>query len=252
MTTVCDIATVSRTGCRARRGLPILLRLRKRASDALLAAGKAMPTDSEDDDLSHLSLSAKLCRMDSPTSLRRVAPVAHVLTSPIPGNTSPQSPRSVATSVTLAEPVHYDAFGSLVPLSTYDGVVQPPPPVLTPITPGTSAYLNLSPLEHSNTGRPPSSFTHAWPPTSGFSPSSSPDSSPQNHTVHPDKSFSELKMVYEVSENQGGDDMGVDVTCAELAFEPGSQVGADEPFDFDMFVNQMGAGELGLSTTWTQ
>lgn len=41
MSAVCDISAAARPGCRAKKGLPILVRLRKRAHEALIAASQA-------------------------------------------------------------------------------------------------------------------------------------------------------------------------------------------------------------------
>lgn len=68
---VCDISHAARPGCRAKKGLPILVRLRKRALAALKAASEAARTNprrkkvekpEEEDDLTHLAGSAKLRR----------------------------------------------------------------------------------------------------------------------------------------------------------------------------------------------
>jgi len=172
MTIVCDISAAARAGCRAKKGLPILLRLQKRAAEALVAAGKspslarAVPVD-HDDDLSHLHTSAKLRRVGSSPPSKKTSPVNLERTPPpLESHLSPTSPRSVATSATLAEPVHYDASGGLIPMSSLANGAVPPPPNLTAFPPGTSTWLNLSPLEQSNPAQP---FTFSWP-INDFSP----------------------------------------------------------------------------------
>lgn len=251
MTIVCDIAAAARPGCRAKRGLPILVRLQKRASEALRAAGKVVPPDpTEDDDLNHLSSTAKLRRI-SFGSPGKAGAHGRALVSPISAQTSPQSPRSVATSATLAEPMHYDAFGGHVPISTYGGAVQPPPPpVLAPITPGTSAYLNLSPLENNNEQSLPA-FTFVWPPSSGYVLSSLSDSSPPSYSVPPSIPSMGYGTVYQIDANDGPYRQLMRGEYIDTGIDLSNMTGEDEPpFDFEMFVNQMGAGELGLGNAW--
>lgn len=130
MTIVCDISAAAREGCRAKKGLPILIRLRKRAQDTLVAAsaksaarkpksgGDSTGTSLEEDDLSHLVSAAKLRRVvvNSPPT-GRAASLGHTPTGSA-GNMETPSPTapSAATSATLAEP-----------LPAYEGAVPPFP-----------------------------------------------------------------------------------------------------------------------------
>ncbi|WRT64573.1 uncharacterized protein IL334_001505 [Kwoniella shivajii] len=116
MSIVCDISAAAREGCRAKKGLPILLRLRKRAHEALVAATKSKDKDTteasgEEDDLSHLVGSAKLRRVQAPLHKRTISSPG-TGTQGLVGETtpSPQSNTSVATSATLAEPGIYDGI----------------------------------------------------------------------------------------------------------------------------------------------
>lgn len=75
---LCDICAAARDGCRAKNGLPLLLRLRERAAEAfnpgILANGNgtAGPVAETDGDLGHLNRTAKLVRTGSLSSPKRV------------------------------------------------------------------------------------------------------------------------------------------------------------------------------------
>jgi len=247
MNVVCDIAAAARPGCRAKRGLPVLFRLRKRASDSLLAAGKtvaAVPAESDDfDDLGHLSASVKLRRIGSPPSSTVVGPIADGVTSPLLNDRSPQSPRSVATSATLAETGVCDLYGGVLHGCTYNGSVQPPPLVFPPIAPDTPAYSEVSPSRRPESQELQSGFTFVWPLHTECSPVTTLGSS------QPD-----VQEKLEIGGEHGwstavidGSRMDEGLNYTEMDIETIGEMVIDEPFDFDTFVNQLGAGELGIS-----
>nr|XP_019004911.1 transcriptional regulatory protein [Kwoniella mangroviensis CBS 8507]OCF68372.1 transcriptional regulatory protein [Kwoniella mangroviensis CBS 8507] len=132
MSIVCDISAAAREGCRAKKGLPILLRLRKRAHQALEAATRSKARGSgdasaEEDDLSHLNGSVKLRRVQASLHKRSVSsPGNNTGNNSTNGETtpSPQSGTSVATSATLAEP---GMFEGLVPTFPGDNSSLPYP-----------------------------------------------------------------------------------------------------------------------------
>jgi len=308
MTIVCDISAAARPGCRAKKGLPILLRLQKRAAEALVAAGKspsmarAIPVDN-DDDLSHLHTSAKLRRVGSSPSSKKASPTS-LETTPAPqeSHLPPTSPLSIATSATLAEAEHYDAGDVLSPMT---GVVRgavPPPPALPACTPATSAWLSLSPLEQANTAQP---LQFTWPPID-ISPSGAQsgscgapnqyygiteidlgldrapggpiglgmtlgqasvplqpvynftdlggtnDPAPQHgHTVH---NSNIISLAIPPSGGYHGPQQGTGgVQMQDMQYEPQQGMlkmdGIDE-MDWEMFVNQMAVGEVGLDGNW--
>lgn len=115
MSIVCDISAAAREGCRAKKGLPILLRLRKRAHEALVAESRtknkvAADGSGEEDDLSHLVGSAKLRRVQAPLRRRSVSSsngtgvaVGTGMTGGVDGTPSPSSGDSIATASTLVD-----------------------------------------------------------------------------------------------------------------------------------------------------
>lgn len=142
MSIVCDISAAAREGCRAKKGLPILLRLRKRAHEALVAASRAKNKvaadgSGEEDDLSHLVGSAKLRRVQAPLRRRSVSSsngtgVAVGTGMTAPGTPSPNSGGSIATASTLVDNGLYEgvvpafsgnqttpAMGNSYPASSY-------------------------------------------------------------------------------------------------------------------------------------
>ncbi|WVW78218.1 hypothetical protein I302_100169 [Kwoniella bestiolae CBS 10118] len=143
MSIVCDISAAAREGCRAKKGLPILLRLRKRAHQALAAATRSKARGSgdasaEEDDLSHLHGSVKLRRVQAPAHKRTVSsPNTNVAISGVNGDTtpSPQSGTSVATSATLAEPGMYEG---IVPTFPSDNGSLPTYPITQPLQTSTT------------------------------------------------------------------------------------------------------------------
>lgn len=162
----------------------MLIRLRQRASEALVAAGKTRPGSwREDGDLSHLQ---------SPTRLLRINSLVKKSSPNSESSVVETSPQSVATSVTLIEPVHYDPVaGNLVAMSqTSLGVAQPW---------GVSQNERQYQIEQD------------WPRIFGFSP---------------------------------GDGQSA---VGQMADFSGASTN-DVEFDFDMFINQIGAGELGLGS----
>nr|XP_019008279.1 transcriptional regulatory protein [Kwoniella pini CBS 10737]OCF47060.1 transcriptional regulatory protein [Kwoniella pini CBS 10737] len=167
MSIVCDISHAAREGCRAKKGLPILLRLRRRAHEALSAATKSRKIAAtnpapEEDDLSHLAGSIKLRRIQGSSHKRSSSSPSHPGTGPNGETTpSPQSGSSVATSTTLAEPFMHEG---IVP--TFPGNVlipSQPYPIHQPMhTPSTwvsddpiHQYINssVSPATSYNTNR---------------------------------------------------------------------------------------------------
>ena len=289
MTIVCDIAAAARPGCRAKKGLPILRRLRERANQALVAARKYTSSASadspivEDDDLSHLHNSAKLRRVgNSPpahkTSLHRSTQSVGSGTGLTPeqiNNASPhtQSPGSVATSATLVEPIHYDPIqGNLHTLgsapssahpSLNGGAVAPPPAA------STYATMPIQQLQQTYQGPSVNDANDANPWTS---------MAPQQQMMH-DSSFhwsqphsdQSHQMVSGVSPGGGegmkGGMIDPDISMAlgiDRSMASGSGAGeqgghghghghghgqpmeAIDPgdFDFDAFVNSMGAGDM--------
>ncbi|WVQ91888.1 hypothetical protein IAS59_005693 [Cryptococcus gattii] len=115
MSIVCDISAAAREGCRAKKGLPILLRLRKRAHEALIAASRtkikvAADGSGEEDDLSHLVGSAKLRRVQAPLRRRSVSSsngtgvaVGTGMRGGVDGTPSPSSGGSIVTASTLVD-----------------------------------------------------------------------------------------------------------------------------------------------------
>ncbi|WWC86691.1 uncharacterized protein L201_001568 [Kwoniella dendrophila CBS 6074] len=170
MSIVCDISAAAREGCRAKKGLPILLRLRKRAHDALSAATKSKVENSssggtpEEDDLSHLTGSAKLRRVQAP--LRRRSPSSPGKGSGFigingDGTPSPQSGASVATSATLAEPGMFEGIvptfpGSSIPAYSIGQPLQTPStwvsddPINQYINSDVSPLASMSSLANAN------------------------------------------------------------------------------------------------------
>ena len=144
MSIVCDISAAARDGCRAKKGLPNLIRLRKRAQDSLVAANKPkMPSafaggsPPEEDDLSHLISTAKLRRLGSSPPQQKVAlgETAPRQTQPGESGISPHSQGSFATSTTLAEPHYYDDTNQYLvdpDQPQYAGVVPAPPDQMIP------------------------------------------------------------------------------------------------------------------------
>nr|XP_018265258.1 transcriptional regulatory protein [Kwoniella dejecticola CBS 10117]OBR87416.1 transcriptional regulatory protein [Kwoniella dejecticola CBS 10117] len=148
MSIVCDIAHAAREGCRAKKGLPILIRLRKRAHEALSAAGKSqnIPINSglttEEDDLSHLAGSAKLKRVQTSLHKRSSSSPGH---NGLNGETtpSPQSGSSIATSATLAEPVMHEG---MVPTFPGDFSIQGLPYLIHPPMQNMGAWVPEDPM----------------------------------------------------------------------------------------------------------
>lgn len=130
MTIVVDISHAAREGCRAKKGLPILIRLRRRAQDSLLAAvgnkaslpassslpsttssqGGAPPAKDEDDDLSHLAGSARLRRVGSSPPPKRASfgntpqPIVSPRVQPIPLG-------SAASALTQSATATHNTYG---------------------------------------------------------------------------------------------------------------------------------------------
>lgn len=122
---VCDISQAARPGCRAKKGLPILARLRVRARNALRAAGKfshtreqkrVVKTEEGEDDLTHLEGSVKLRRVGSDQRGSISPPVQPPSLPPIgtpmydqrrlPPVSNERSPtETISTSATLLDPI---------------------------------------------------------------------------------------------------------------------------------------------------
>ena len=139
MSIVCDVSAAAREGCRAKNGLPILIRLRKRAQEALslVSQAKTQRRDKPDaettvteDDLSHLISTAKLRRvMSSPPAkkvLLKTASSGNGLVSPPPTarfsnevlNTPSPNSTSAATSTTLVDSMLYEGAVPSFPTDT--------------------------------------------------------------------------------------------------------------------------------------
>ncbi|KAK4683662.1 hypothetical protein P7C73_g6572, partial [Tremellales sp. Uapishka_1] len=129
MSIVCEISAAAREGCRAKNGLPILIRLRKRAQAALAAVSRShkakttVQSSGDEDDLSHLSSSAKLRRVGSSPPQKRISLGTPTATA-VP---SPHSAGSAATSTTLIDPAQA-TFSATSPLdlSTYFAMFDTP------------------------------------------------------------------------------------------------------------------------------
>ena len=224
MCIVCDISAVARDGCRAKRGLPVLIRLRRRAHHALVNASAANATavsgisfsSSEEDDLSHFVSAARLRRIGYSPGQRLSSGVfdsglAHQGGDMPP---SPISQGSFATSITLAEPMAYDPMSGLImDQPTFPGIVPPLPPEGTEET-----------WYQAESGQ---DLLHPW-----------------------------LSMSNDLHDGGPGDiddlsmplDFGLDSEASAWGDGVGRRVDDDlgDEFDFEAFVNQVGMGEMGL------
>ncbi|WWD21698.1 hypothetical protein CI109_106184 [Kwoniella shandongensis] len=266
MSIVCDISAAARDGCRAKKGLPILLRLRKRAHQALVAAsrskGKTFADGSgEEDDLSHLAGSVKLRRVQAPLHKRSLSSPSGVnpgVAGPSigDGTPSPGSGGSVATSVTLAETGVYDG---VVPRFPVDRSITLPANHFVmshDIALGTaSTYVTDDPQLRYNAGIPSSSWTsnNAGEQMPGRSP---PSISNATH-ASPDYSLSmgvdmDMSMALGIDRSlgigMGPTGGGGETGYGGVVPGGGGQAGGYGPdgeifgFDFEAFVNQMGGG----------
>jgi hypothetical protein len=278
MSIVCDISAAARPGCRAKKGLPALVRLRKRAQDALVIASRAkIPntkqpkpkmTETEEDDLSHLSGAIPKLRrvgsspgrkvIGSPVGITQV--LAENNTQTLTGGVSthdepsPLSIRSIATSDTLAEVVHYDSSGRLLDMSgnsvgQYEGVpdlgggiVPPPPPIWhqgqgSPVSDTWNDYAR--PAEMIN-----------WSLRGNGNISSSPSLQQYDEWPNLDTQGDQVPDTWLVMENgRGGMDLDMSMIFGQgegTGMGMQEDIGGDGEFDFNMFVNNLGGGGLGL------
>lgn len=260
MTTVCEIARAVGPDCRAKRGLPSLLRLQRRAKEAAASVRKPQQACSAtDDDLSHLDIPVKLCRKASPPS-KRNSPVE---CSPL--SASPRSPRSEATSATLIEPLHYDpVMGTLIPMSHSPEVLAnggavhpPPPPAESPLNSPWNflGQMDLSPDLGDDSYVTFNELPFPWPDVTTF------DFSQGRQDVARRDGVGFLTPVSGTGSNTEGSSAGVSNTGPNVPLPSGfSQAGVvwedstsgeeDVNFDFSLFVQQMGGNELGLGGTW--
>jgi hypothetical protein len=256
MTIVCDIAAAARPGCRAKKGLPVLVRLRQRASEALIGAGKGSPSmdmkiEADNDDLSHLNSSAKLRRVHGSPPSKKASPIDSSPALQEFSSSSPQSPRSIATSATLAEPMYFDRSGGwLMPLGmmgTGDGAVRAPP-TLDHISSGYSTTRLADPPATVGAAGPSAFHLKA---SSGLSQSGSWNGRmgiPPNSAGSPcnGQASNPFAMEIDRSPAQGADGgQYPSIDSWQNAYE-----GDQGDLDFSMFVNLMGAGELGLDGNW--
>ncbi|KAK8847607.1 hypothetical protein IAR55_005466 [Kwoniella newhampshirensis] len=263
MSIVCDISAAAREGCRAKKGLPILLRLRKRAHQALVAASRSKTKASaeasgEEDDLSHLAGSAKLRRVQAPLHKRSVSspggtiivPGVAIGVSTGDGTPSPNSGGSVATSVTLADTGVYEGIVPRFPIdpsiatsANHFGLSHDAPPGTT------STFVSEDPMSQYNSAIPTS-----W--NGSFMQGQSPPSIPNVMAASPDFE-SHMGVDMDMSMALGIDrsmSMGAGVgnfaggetgghgpvpSGATGVYGPESEVFG---FDFEAFVNQMGGG----------
>ncbi|WVN87270.1 uncharacterized protein L203_102447 [Cryptococcus depauperatus CBS 7841] len=232
MSIVCDISAAAREGCRAKRGLPILLRLRKRAQEALVAASRSknkttIEGTGEEDDLSHLVGSAKLRRVQHPRRPSHSSPgsaaMAVGVNGGLDGTPSPNSGGSIGTSSTLVE-------GGL-----YEGVV---PSFPVDHTPSTTRTLPSS-FSTSAGSQPPMAST-SWPsddPMNGYIPSTL--SNPTSHwsnVINSSPIDIMSNMPFSPDNNRVDRDMSIafGMNVMEMGMEMGMGVGVD------MMSNRMG------------
>ena len=122
---VCDISQAARPGCRAKKGLYILTRLRVRAHNALRAATKfshtsqrekVVKTEEGEDDLTHLEGSVKLRRVGSeqrgsisppvhPPSLPPISTPLYEQGRQLPVSNERSPAETISTSATLMDPI---------------------------------------------------------------------------------------------------------------------------------------------------
>lgn len=262
MIIVCDISAAAREGCRAKRGLPILLRLRKRAYDALRLAtqsntGPSPASDSQDgdDDLSHLSSSAKLRRVSSPPVKRAsMSPgLAGMVdfNTPVEHNTSPSD--SAATSTTLAENGMFEGIVPAFPteIPSYSNMAQPMPSMPPPQThPGAHFPTPTSMVMSQNMPNHSQSQSPNWPL---FSPiSSSANSAHSSWPMDTPMSLADghmngfdMNLNASMPMTMSSDSMDLDMSRA-LGLVGGGVQGDDMDlgFDFEAFVRNMGEGQM--------
>lgn len=166
-----DISHAARPGCRAKRGLPILTRLRKRALAALKAANEAARSNpkhkkpekpDEEDDLSHLVGSAKLRRLGSGNGKA--------------GSSSPPSRQTGGVPLPLMTPVHSQIHDSGVPpptavsngrsptetASTSTTLADPVQGMVPPFPQDPAQYLNMPDHIQPNLSISPPTGVNSW------------------------------------------------------------------------------------------
>ncbi|OWZ64278.1 hypothetical protein AYX15_03919 [Cryptococcus neoformans] len=276
MSIVCDISAAAREGCRAKKGLPILIRLRKRAHGALVAASRTKNKvvgdgSGEEDDLSHLVGSAKLRRVQAPlrgpsasSSNGTGAAVGIGMAGGVDGTPSPNSGGSIATASTLVDNGLYDAgvpafagdqatplVASSYPAGSY--------PLMTSSSWGSedplNGYIPNYLISCSGAGPRAGTNRNTWPNISNSSPSTNVPVSPgYDGQVGVDMDMS-MALGINMSMGMGGGlgmpgqhsqgDEGGGQTryqdgMAGRNAEMGGQDGDMFGFNFEVFVNQMG------------
>lgn len=276
MSIVCDISAAAREGCRAKKGLPILLRLRKRAHEALIAASRTKNKvvadgSGEEDDLSHLVGSAKLRRVQAPlrgpsasSSNGTGVAVGIGRTGGVDGTPSPNSGGSIATASTLVDNGFYDAAvpafagdqttpltASSYPASSYPLMTSSSWESEVPL----SGYIPNHLISISGTGPGAGTNRNTWLNASNSSPSTNISVSPEyDGQVGVDMDMSmALGMNMGMGMggglgmpgkhfqgDEGGGQMrhqdGMGGQNAEMGGQDGDMFG----FNFEAFVNQMG------------
>ena len=229
---VCDIAAVSHDGGRAKRGLPILSRLRKRALEALTATSKSYgdpightlsSTISSDDDLAHLRAATKLRRVQHDSSNKRSfsdGTLSGTYGAQGEMRLSPHSQSSIATSTTFAEPQGYDPMtGYIVEQLTNTGMVPPPPP--------ESEWI----VQDSAQDLPQYSWIGMTDNIAGYTNAARKDAVHRGTILRDDQ-------VYE--------DVGAEEIHAYGTGMNGQAEDEDFGFSFDTFINQGEMGEMSL------
>lgn len=275
MSIVCDISAAAREGCRAKKGLPILLRLRKRAHEALVAASRtknkvAADDSGEEDDLSHLVGSAKLRRVRAPLRRRFVSSsngmgvaVGTGMTGGVDGTPSPNSVGSIATASTFVDNGLYEgivpafsgnrttaSMGNSYPASSYSLITS---------SWGSEDYLNGyvpdNLVSHSGVDPRAGTSRNTWPNVSSSSPSANIPVSPEYEGqmgMDMDMSIA-LGMTMGMGVGGGlgmpgqhfqgdesGGQMGHQDGMAGQGAGMGDQDGDMFGFNFEAFINQMG------------
>jgi hypothetical protein len=277
MSIVCDIAAAARVGCRAKNGLPMLIRLRARAHESLsnatrttIVRGGTVVTPLSagvEDDLGHINGSAPRLRRVGSSPPHKGRELVMSAGSPprtsgtINGgdNPSPNSIRSVATSDTLAEIAHYDQHGRLVDMGAVTsgvsvrmasglGVVPSPPPQIQ--TPEYATGFNI--MEDTAFQTSPSSIPNMHIETSGFHGTQfnvgSPTDLYENTYNWPGFTPDTWSGMGGVSElRTGEEEYMVNMsggTEVDLSYGLGfmGDVGVQGEFDFGSFVNGLGGG----------
>jgi len=227
MSIVCDISAAAREGCRAKKGLPTLLRLRRRAHEALVSASRTnarsittlSSLSSSVDDLSHLVSVAKLRRVAYSPPQKQASSgsdLSGMISWQGEAPFSPNSQESLATSATLAENLSYEPITGLAfDQPTFTGIVPPPP------APENVWYMPDSPQSVGN-----------------VSYGQLTDARGQGVSAM----GMDTSTAYEYGFGSGNEESGV-TNGMELNGDGGD---GGMGFDFEAFVNQVGMGGMGL------